>query len=97
MKQHLYRITVEHLADADGNPVDATPLQFNAPNHDEISRIIDYIQGRGQFSDTDAQRFAVGLKLMGEVILEGKDNAFCKELRPYFGDLMKIVKKGEVR
>jgi len=41
MKQHTYRVTVEHLADVDGNPPSsATPLVFQVGNHDDISEAI---------------------------------------------------------
>lgn len=36
MKQHRYKITVEHLADAQGAPSTHEPLQFEARNHDDI-------------------------------------------------------------
>ncbi len=40
MKQHQYRITVEHLADAKGQAVEAQSIQFNAPNHDDLFAIL---------------------------------------------------------
>ena len=54
MKQHQYRVTLEYLADADNNPVDVAPLQFNAPNHDNILAIVDEVNKRGGLSAEDA-------------------------------------------
>ncbi len=92
MKQHQYRIIVEHLTDEQGNTVQADPLQFNAPNHDNIFQIIEKIQQRDGFTPEMAQRFAVGLKLMGEVMLENRKHPLFEQLRPHFLEMMKIIK-----
>ena len=39
-----------------------------------------------------AQRFAVGLKLMGEVMLENKEHPLFAELKPHFMEMMKVIK-----
>ena len=39
-----------------------------------------------------AQCFAVGLKLMGEVMLENKEHPLFAELKPHFMEIMKAVK-----
>lgn len=91
MKKHQYKITVDYLADADGNEVNQT-LQFDAPNHDNIFRIVEMTQQREGFTPEMAQRFVVGLKLMGEVMLENKDNPLFQQLRPFMMDLMKVIK-----
>ena len=93
MKKHQFRITLEHTADKDGTPVLTAPLTFDAPNHDNIFDIIGLMQEREGFTPEMAQRFAVGLKLMGEVMLENKDNPPFAELKPYFMEIMKAVKR----
>lgn len=93
MKQHQYRVTLEYLADQNGNAVDAEPLVFDAPNHDEIFTLIDKVRERTGLPETQAQRFVVGLKLMGEVMLENKDDAFFIRLMPTFRELMQEVKR----
>lgn len=92
MKQHQFRVTLEHTADKDGNPVSAAPLTFDAPNHDNIFDIIGFMQEREGFTPEIAQRFAVGLKLMGEVMMENKDNPLFIELKPHFMEIMKVIK-----
>lgn len=92
MKQHQFRITVEYTADADGNPVNQAPLQFSAPNHDNILHIVEAMARREGFTPETAARFAVGLKLMGEVMLENKQNPLFAELKPNFMEMMKIIK-----
>ncbi|WP_314309185.1 DUF3861 domain-containing protein [Kingella denitrificans] len=92
MKKHQFRITLEHTADKDGTPVLTAPLTFDAPNHDNIFDIIGLMQEREGFTPEMAQRFAVGLKLMGEVMMENKDNPLFAELKPHFMEMMKVIK-----
>jgi hypothetical protein len=93
MKKHQYRVTVEYLADADGQPVDAAPLQFAAPNHDDIFAIVARMRERSTLSGDDAARFVVGLKLMSEAMLENKDDPLFVALKPHFGEFMKTLKQ----
>lgn len=94
MKQHRYRITVEHVADADGHPVTREPLRFEAGNHDDILAIVERMRGRGDFDPQAAAAFAVGLKLFSETLLEHRDHPLFADLRPHFQQFMKQLKKG---
>ena len=95
MKQHRYRITVEHLCDATGTPVPDTPvLRFEARNHDDILSIVERMRQRGEFPSDTAAAFAVGLKLFGEVMLENKENPLFVAFRPHFAEFMKHLKSG---
>lgn len=93
MKKHQYRVTVEYLADADGNPVDAAPLTFSAPNHDDVFALVDTMRARSALSSEDAARFVVGLKLMSEAMLENRDDPLFVALKPHFGEFMKTLKQ----
>ena len=93
MKQHQFRLTLEHLADKDGNPVTDEPLVFQAPSHDNIFDIVKLREQRENITPEMAQRFAVGLKLMGEVMLENKEYPLFAELKPHFMEIMKAVKR----
>ena len=93
MKKHQYRVTVEYLADADGQPVDAAPLQFSAPNHDDVFALVAKMQERSALRADDVARFVVGLKLMGEAMLENKDDPLFAALKPHFGEFMKTLKQ----
>ncbi|MGC3964144.1 MAG: DUF3861 domain-containing protein [Rhodocyclaceae bacterium] len=97
MKQHRYRITVEHIADAKGNPIDgAAPLQFEARNHDELLSIVERVRSRGEFDADTAAAMAVGMKLFGEVMLENRDHPLFADFFPHFVDFIKQLKKGIV-
>ena len=91
MKQHHYTITVQHMSDKDGNSVNEPPLICDMPTHDNLADILAKTDST-IVSGNDALRLALGLKLLGELILENKNQAFFKELSPHFGEIMKIVK-----
>ncbi len=93
MKQHQYRITVEHIADKEGNAIDREPLQFQAPNHDDIFEIIERTKQNEHMDENIAIRFAVGLKLMTEPMMEDKDNPLFMQLKPHIMEMMKIIKQ----
>ncbi|MES2604773.1 MAG: DUF3861 domain-containing protein [Pseudomonadota bacterium] len=93
MKGHLYRVTLEHLEDPKGNPVEKAPLQFEIKNHDDLFAIVEAVKGKGLFSDTNAAAFAIGLKLFREVMLEHRDNEMFQQLNPHFSEFMKAFKK----
>ena len=93
MKQHRYRITVEHLASVDGAPL-SPPLCFEAASHDEILGLVQRAGQRAGFVGDAAAAFTVGLKLLGEVMLRHRDNPLFEEFRSHFGQFMKRLKKG---
>ncbi|MEN9492558.1 MAG: hypothetical protein RJA63_3007 [Pseudomonadota bacterium] len=94
MKQHRYRITLEHLADAQGAPSLHQPLQFEVGNHDDIIAIVEKLRTRDDFTEETAAAFGVGLKLFSEVMLESKGNPLFSSFRPHFAQFMKNLKRG---
>mgnify|MGYP003351985049 CR=1 FL=1 len=93
MKQHQFRITVEHIADKDGQPPAAPQtLQFVTGNHDEIVGILQRVQASGLFEADQAASFALGLKLFGESMLMHRDHPLFAEMGPQFGAFMKRFK-----
>ncbi len=95
MKQNRYRITVDHLADADGNPsLYMGALQFEAASHDDVFSIVSRMRIRGDFDSDTAAAFALGLKLFGGVMMEHRDNPLFAEMQTHFGRFMQQLKKG---
>lgn len=92
MKQHRYRVTLEHLADAQGTPSSHEPLRFEVGNHDDIIAIVERMRSRGDFGES-AAALGVGLKLFGEVMLENRDNPLFASFKPHFSEFMKELKK----
>ncbi|MGB3386008.1 MAG: DUF3861 domain-containing protein [Marinomonas sp.] len=93
MKGHLYKFTIEHLEDPKGNPVDASPLELEVRNHDDIFKIIETMKGKMDLEESDATEFAIGIKLFGEVMLRNPKNELFQQFRPHLNDFMKSLKK----
>ena len=96
MKQHRYRVTLEYLADADGNPQQREPLVFEAHSHDEIFDIVELVRSRRLLDARTTAAFVVGQKLFGEVVLENRSNPLFSEFWPHFLSFMKTL-KGSVK
>lgn len=93
MKQHRYRITVEHIATADGDPINgAAPLEFEVGNHDDVLALVERMRQRDLFEANTATAFTVGLKLFNEVMLENRKHPLFEEFRPHFAEFMKRLK-----
>ncbi|HUC60871.1 MAG TPA: DUF3861 domain-containing protein [Alphaproteobacteria bacterium] len=82
LRQHRYRITVEHLASPREDEAPRAPLAFEAANHDEIISIAERVRGRLDFPPEEAAALAIGMKLFGEVMLAHRDDPLFAELRP---------------
>ena len=95
MKQHRYRVTLDHLADAKGEPstYDA-PLRFEVGNHDDVFAIVERMRTRNDLAPDAATALAVGLKLFSEVMLEHRGHPLFAEFAPHFRDFMKTLKQG---
>ena len=93
MKKHRYRVTLEHLADAQGAPSSyEAPLIFEVSNHDDIFQIVQRMLALDDFDDSSAKSLAVGLKLFSEVMLEHKDHPLFSSFQPQFSQFMKELK-----
>jgi len=92
MKGHLYRITVEHLEDPKGNPVEVAPLSFQVKNHDDLNLIVQKVKEKGLFDEEDSTSLAIGLKLFREVMLKHRDSDVFAVLNPHFSEFMKDFK-----
>lgn len=92
MKQHRYRITLEHLAGKKPDDTLHAPLSFEAGNHDDLFEIIARLQAAGLFEDEENAAFALGLKLFGETLLTHRDHELFAALREPFGAFMKSIK-----
>lgn len=92
-KGHLYHLTLEHIEDAKGNPMEKPPLSFSVRNHDDLYAIVDKVKAKGLFDEEEATAFAIGLKLFREVMLHHRGSEVFKELDPHMGEFMKAFKK----
>ncbi len=91
-KTHKYHLTLSQLP---GGSAEETPkkLALDFENHDEIFQIIERLQEKNPFDNTDQMtEFAIGLKLFSEVMIKNRKHPLFEELTPAFGAFMKRLK-----
>lgn len=93
VREHRYRITVEHIAAPREDIALHAPLVFEDGNHDDLFRIVDLQRGSGRFaSEDEAAAFAIGLKLLGEAVLRRRDDPLLQQLKAPLGDFIRQLK-----
>jgi hypothetical protein len=93
MDSYRYRITVEKLTDAKGQPVDGQSLCFYAANHDDILAIVSRMRERLPINAAEAASLGVGLKLFSEVALVHRNKPLFAEIRPAIGSFIQQLKQ----
>jgi hypothetical protein len=92
MKKNLYRVTVESV-NADGVPLETKPCVFTARSHDDLHVIVGRACARGILdTDDDSAAMAVGLKLLGEIALEHRNEPLFQEIYPQLGAFIQKLK-----
>src|SRR5215471_18861977 len=93
MNSYRYRITVEKLADAKGEPVHGQSLSFYAANHDDILAIVNKLQDKLPFDASTTASLGVGLKLFSEVVLNHRNAAMFVAIRPALREFIEQLKQ----
>jgi hypothetical protein len=95
MKEHHYRITLEHLATASEGQIQHAPLQFEAGNHDDIFNIIERQRAKGHFDADTSAALGLGLKLFTEVMLKQRKHPLFADInqpmREFIGKLKTLA------
>lgn len=74
-----FKISVQSVDDPD-----AAPLDFQIESHDNLIATVDRVRSANVVSEEEAPALAIGLKLLGEVLIRRRDE-------PMFQDLWKAV------
>ncbi|NYF79648.1 DUF3861 domain-containing protein [Granulicella arctica] len=93
MNSYRYRITVDALTDAKGEPVQGRTLIFEAMNHDDILTIVDRMRARLPFDGVTVASLAVGLKLFSEVALTHREDPIFAKIRPALSEFIGELKQ----
>jgi hypothetical protein len=96
MNSYRYRITVEKLADAKGEPVDGQSLSFYAANHEDILEVVNRMKEKLPFDAATAASLGVGLQLFSEVMLVHREEPLFAGIRPAIGGFMQYLNEGAV-
>ncbi len=83
---HLYQITVQNQHDS------SQQLDFTASLHDDLFEILAKVSTRLALPPAQQQAFVVGLKLLGETLMQQHRDPLLKPLLPHFKALMMELK-----
>jgi len=93
VNSYRYRVTVEKLSDARGEPVHGQSLSFYTANHDDILAIVERLQSKLPFSAGTAAALGVGLKLFSEVALTHRNDPMFEVIHPALGEFIQQLKE----
>jgi hypothetical protein len=93
MNSYRYKITVEALTGAKGEPVEGQILSFEAANHDDLLGIVDRMRARLPFDSDTVASLGIGLKLFSEVALEQRNDPMFAMIRPALAEFVRGLKQ----
>lgn len=93
MSSYRYKITVEALTGATGEPVEGRTLSFEAANHDDILGIVDRLGSRLPFDEDTIASLGIGFKLFSEVALAHRKDPMFEAIQPALGDFIRGLKQ----
>jgi hypothetical protein len=93
MNSYRYKITVEALTGAKGEPVEGQTLSFEAANHDDLLGIVDRMRARLPFDSDTVASLGIGLKLFSEVALVQRNDPMFETIRPALGEFVRGLKQ----
>jgi hypothetical protein len=93
MNSYRYRVTVEPLAGAKGEPVKGQALSFEAANHDDILGVVERMSARLPFDGATIASLGVGLKLFSEVALAHRNDPMFAMIQPALNEFMRGLKQ----
>jgi hypothetical protein len=93
MSAYRYKITVEALTGATGEPVEGRTLSFEAANHDDIFGIVDRLRARLPFDKDTIASLGVGLKLFSEVTLRQRNDPMFAMIQPALREFARGLKE----
>jgi hypothetical protein len=93
MNSYRYKITVEALTGAKGEPVEGQTLSFEAKNHDDLLGIVDRMRARLPFDKDTVASLGIGLKLFSEVALMQRNDPMFATIRPALGEFVRGLKQ----
>jgi hypothetical protein len=93
MNSYRYKITVEALTGAKGEPVEGQTLSFEAANHDDLLGIVERMQARLPFDGDTVASLGIGLKLFSEVALMQRNDPMFAMIRPALSEFVRGLKQ----
>jgi Domain of Unknown Function with PDB structure (DUF3861) len=96
MNSYRYKITVEALTGAKGEPVEGRTLSFEAENHDDILGVVERMRARLPFDEDTTASLGVGLKLFSEVTLLHRNDPMFAMIGPALREFVRGLKERSI-
>jgi len=94
MKKNIYQIDITPLLNKEGQDISGDEhIIFDFECHDDLKEILNRVGVIEGLSQQQTQSFAIGLKMLGEVMLENRKHPLFAEFSPHFGLFMKTLKQ----
>ncbi|WP_353063239.1 DUF3861 domain-containing protein [Tunturibacter psychrotolerans] len=93
MNSYRYKITVEALTGAKGEPVEGQTLSFEAANHDDLLGIVERMRARLPFDGDTVASLGIGLKLFSEIALMQRNDPMFAMIRPALNEFVRALKQ----
>jgi hypothetical protein len=93
MTSYRYKITVEALTGANGEPVEGQTLSFEAENHDDILGVVERMRARLPFDEDTIASLGLGLKLFSEVTLTQRNDPMFATIGPALSEFARGLKQ----
>lgn len=91
-RAHHYRVTVAPISSA-SELESLEPLTFEHINHDDLCVIVERVRAGLDLSPDTAAAVAIGLKLLGEIVLSERDNPLFDPLRAPLREFTQELKR----
>ncbi|MCA2016831.1 DUF3861 domain-containing protein [Vibrio tritonius] len=94
MKKYLYRVDITPVTDKEGNePTNPQSIAFDFPCHDELHGLLAKVGVIEDLTEQESLNLLMGIKMMGEVMLEHRNHTLFKDLNRPFGEFMRAFKQ----
>lgn len=93
MKKNTYHIDISGISDKNGEDLShLETISFDFACHDDLHEIMSRVSSIDGLSTTEKNTLAVGIKMLGEVMLENRKHPLFEEFSRAFGQFMKNLK-----
>lgn len=93
MNSYRYKVTVEALTDAKGDPAKGRSLSFEAANHEDIFEIVERMRARLPFDEDTIASLGVGFKLFSGVTLAQRHDPMFVMIGPALNEFSRGLKE----
>ncbi|ARD22919.1 DUF3861 domain-containing protein [Shewanella japonica] len=89
-KGHQYRITIEEINLADNQT--GQTLDFEFQDREDVLNVVEKLQKGSGLEPQEATKVALGLRLLGPIMMQNRKHQLFAEFMPHFKNFMHHLK-----